>query len=174
MKPRQEERGPEIRQTDSRRPPDHEAHKTSTTWWRDTDGVQPLVAGCHEGYSDGTARLARRFCMLNRIPRVESSRTGEPHCCSHCHDCTAAPPLPIALPHRHRLFNTPRFAQADAIKNGRTFGEACYNPSTNDDDGFAPQHRAPSSVSGVQTYQCNVSLCSGASDHAMHFVCAAA
>ena len=45
--------------------------------------------------------------MLKRMPRVESSRTGESHCGSHCHDRTAAPPLPIALPLRHCLFNTP-------------------------------------------------------------------
>ena len=46
------------------------------------------------------------------MPRVESSRTGEPHCGSHCHDRTAAPPLPITLPLRHCLFNTPHSAQA--------------------------------------------------------------
>ena len=41
------------------------------------------------------------------MPRAGSSRTGEPHCGSHCHDRTAAPPLPIALPLRHCLVNTP-------------------------------------------------------------------
>ena len=39
---------------------------------------------------------------------------GEPHCGSHCHDRTAAPPLSIALPLRHCLFNTPPYAQAGA------------------------------------------------------------
>ena len=45
------------------------------------------------------ARLAF-LCVLKRVPRVDPSRTGEPHCGSHCHDRTAAPPLPIALPLR--------------------------------------------------------------------------
>ena len=46
------------------------------------------------------------------MPRAESSRAGEPHCGSHCHDRTAAPPLSIALPLRHCLFNRPHSAQA--------------------------------------------------------------
>ena len=44
------------------------------------------------------------------MPRGQSACNGEPRCGSHCHDRTAAPPLPIALPLRHCLFNTPHSA----------------------------------------------------------------
>ena len=57
------------------------------------------------------ARLAH-FCVLKRMPRDESSRTGEPHCGSHCHDRTAAPSLPITLPLWHYWLNTRHSAQA--------------------------------------------------------------
>ena len=47
----------------------------------------------------GQARLRVFFCMLNTHASCwGASRTGEPHCGSHCHDRTAAPPLPVALP----------------------------------------------------------------------------
>ena len=38
-----------------------------------------------------------------RVPRVEPSRAGEPRRRSHCHDRTAAPPLPTAQPLRALL-----------------------------------------------------------------------
>ena len=45
--------------------------------------------------------MVARLCVLKRMPRVEASRPGEPHCGCRCHDRTAAPPPPIALPRRH-------------------------------------------------------------------------
>ena len=56
--------------------------------------------------------VLRDGVLKHGMPRDQSSRAGEPHCGSHCHDRTAAPPLPIALPRRHCLFNTPHSAQA--------------------------------------------------------------
>ena len=70
--------------------------------------LAPQLAGRLEGLS------RTFFCVLTRMHRVESSRTGEHHCGSHCHDRTAAPPLSIALPLRHCLFNRPHAAQATA------------------------------------------------------------
>ena len=64
------------------------------------------------------------------MPRVESSRTGEPRRGSHCHDRTAAPPLPIALPLRHCFVNTPHSAQG--LKTLTLHGNGIEN---------APQYR---------------------------------
>ena len=66
--------------------------KTFTTY-------QPRVVAMNGG-----GPVAQILCVLKHVPRDQSSRTGEPHCGSHCHGRTAAPPLPIALPRRHCIF----------------------------------------------------------------------
>ena len=71
----------------------------------------------HEGAPVIACRPASHFfCVLKRMPRDQSSGTGEPHCGSHCHGRTATPPLPIALPLRHYLSNTPHYVQATATR----------------------------------------------------------
>ena len=63
-------------------------------------------------------RPVSQCSVLKRMLRVEPSHTGAPHCRSHCHARTAAPPLPIALPRPHCLFNTPHIAAGTGVVGG--------------------------------------------------------
>ena len=92
---------------------DFDAENTLATIANTMGGTAILEAGRLSLDAGGQARLALNVCVSKRMPRDQSSRTGEPHCGSHCHDRTAAPtpPPPIALPLRHCLFNTPYSVQ---------------------------------------------------------------
>ena len=84
----------------------------------------------HQGGARPRHGPSRMFCVLKCVPRVGSSRTGEPHCGSHCHDRTAAPPLSIALPLRHCSCNTPPLLAQACQRAGAVRRRATPPPSS--------------------------------------------
>ena len=66
-------------------PTDHSSDKT--TWWKDTDGVSPGVAGCHIGTDDKGTPNGRMFgeaCLPNGL--LVESNPGKDELHSHKHD----------------------------------------------------------------------------------------
>lgn len=67
--------------------PDRIAGTTATTWWSDTDGVSPGVAGCHVGTDEKAVPNGRSFaeaCLDNGL--LVESNPGKDELHSHKND----------------------------------------------------------------------------------------